>query len=135
MHRTDGRTSLLACLFFGFDRERFYVRLDGVRRMADLLAEGLEISLTFLRPEGVRFVVRRTLGRLTGTFLEEDADGQAWFDRGPGGSTVAAGTVVEVALPLRELEETAGAALAFFVAVSTRRATRSSGIRRTNRFS
>ena len=118
MHRTDGRTNLLACLFFGFDRQRFYVRLDGVRRMVDLLAEGLEISLTFLRPEGVRFVVRRTLGRLTGTFLEKNADGQAWFDHGPGGSTVAAGTVLEVALPLRELEETAGAALAFFVAIS-----------------
>ena len=30
---------------------------------------------------------------------------------------MAAGTVVEVAMPLPELEETAGAALAFFVAV------------------
>ena len=45
------------------------------------------------------------------------SDGQVWTDRGSGGSTVAAGTVVEMALPLDELEETAGAALAFFVAV------------------
>jgi hypothetical protein len=104
-------------VFFGFDRYRFYVRLDAVRRMVDLLAEGLEISLTFLRPEGVRFVVTRTLGRLAGTFLEKGADGQSWVERGPRGSTVAAGTVVEMALPLRELDETAGAALTFFVAI------------------
>jgi alpha-amylase/alpha-mannosidase (GH57 family) len=118
MHRGDGRTSLLEFLFFGFDRHRLYVRVDGVRRLADMLAEGLEISLTFLRPEGVRFVIGQRLGRLTGTFFDrEGTDGHLWSERGPGGSSVAAGTVVEVALPLRELEETAGAALAFFVAV------------------
>ncbi len=118
MHRADGRTSLLEFLFFGFDRDRFYVRVDAVRRMADLLAEGLEISLMFMRPAGVRFVIRRKLGRLIGTFFDrESPDGQTWSERGSGGSTVAVGTVVEVALPLRELEVTAGAALAFFVAV------------------
>ncbi|MEP7307631.1 MAG: glycoside hydrolase [Acidobacteriota bacterium] len=118
MHRTDGRTSLVDVLFFGFDRQRFYVRVDGVRRMADVLADGFEISLTFLRPEGVRYVIRHEAGELTGTFFDRDGpDGQVWIDRGAGGSTVAAGTVIEVALPLHELEETAGAALAFFVAV------------------
>jgi hypothetical protein len=117
MHRSDGPRNLLACVFFGFDRERFYVRLDGVRRMADLLDEGMEIWLTFLRPEGVRFVIRRRLGQLTGGFLEKGADGRAWLDRGPRGSTVAAGTVIEVGLPLGELDEAAGAALTFFVAL------------------
>jgi alpha-amylase/alpha-mannosidase (GH57 family) len=118
MHRTDGQTNLLAQLFFGFDRARFYIRLDGIRRMADVLADGLDLSLTFLRPEGVRFLISRRLGRVSGTFLDKGLNGPRWVERGPRGSTVAVGSVVEVALPLRELDETAGAALVFFVAIA-----------------
>jgi hypothetical protein len=57
------------------------------------------------------------LGRLTGTFLERGTEAHPWLDRGPGGSAVAAGTVLEIAVPLGELDDTPGAPLAFFVAV------------------
>ena len=117
MHRTNGQSAMLVWLFFGFDRERFYLRLDATRRVVDLLGDGVQISLTFLRPEGLRFVVSRRLDRVTGTFLEKGPDGQTWVNRGARGSRVAAGTVVEVALPLDELDDTPGAALAFFVAL------------------
>ena len=70
MHRTDGHARLLTVLLFGFDRERFYMRLDSGRRMVDLLADGLKVSLTFLKPEGVRFVMTSRGGRLTGSFFQ-----------------------------------------------------------------
>jgi hypothetical protein len=109
---------VLAHLFFGFDQTRFYLRLDGVRRMTDVLADGLELSLTFLRPEGVRFVIGRRRGRVQGAFFDKGLNGQRWIERGPRGSTVAVGSVVEVALPLRELDNRDGAVLVFFEAIT-----------------
>ena len=127
MHRTDGRARVLTVLLFGFDRERFYVRLDAGRRMADLLADGLRFSLTFLKPEGIRYVMNGGNGRLTGSFFERSAVDPKWVDRGPRGSQGAAGTIVEVALPLSALGVAAGSRLAFFLAVSNAVATSSRG--------
>jgi alpha-amylase/alpha-mannosidase (GH57 family) len=120
MHRTDRKLSLLTLLQFGFDRERFYVRLDSGRRMTDLLADGYLFALTFLEPPGVRFVVGQAGGRLTGTFWDRSGDERHWIGRGAGGARVAAGTVIEAALPLSDLGVGSGAALSFFVAVFNR---------------
>jgi alpha-amylase/alpha-mannosidase (GH57 family) len=120
MHRTDRKPSLLTLLQFGFDRQRFYVRLDSGRRMAELLADGYLFSLTFLEPPGVRFVVGQVGGRLTGTFWDRGGDEQHWAGRGAGGARVAAGTVIEAALPLSDLGIGPGAALSFFLAVFDR---------------
>jgi alpha-amylase/alpha-mannosidase (GH57 family) len=117
MHRTDRKPSLLSLMQFGFDRERFYVRLDSARRMADLLADGYRFSLTFLEPQGVRFVVGQAGGRLAGTFWDRRGDNQHWVWRGVGDAVVAAGTVVEAALPLKDLGVGSGAPLSFFLAV------------------
>jgi hypothetical protein len=115
MHRTDGHSGLLSAVFFGFDRERLYLRVDGIQPMTSLLAAGQLCSVTFLRPSGLRFVVRQVSGLTTGTFFERSARGADWIERGSRGSAAAAGTVLEVALPLRELDDTAGATLVFFV--------------------
>ena len=52
MHEATRRTSMLTLVRFGFGRdpERLFVRLDGERPMADLLADGYTFSLKFLRP-------------------------------------------------------------------------------------
>ena len=50
MHQTDRRAALLTLIQFGFDRDRLYVRLDGSRRIVDLLGDGHEFSLKFLQP-------------------------------------------------------------------------------------
>jgi alpha-amylase/alpha-mannosidase (GH57 family) len=120
MHRTDRKPSLLTLLQFGFDRERFYVRLDSGRRMADLLADGYFFSLMFLEPPGVRFVVGQAGGRLTGTFWDRGGGEGRWVGRGTGGARVAAGTVIEAALPLSDLGVGAGATLSFFLAAFDR---------------
>ncbi len=115
MHRTDHRPAAVALVLFGFDRERLFVRLDGAQPMVDLLADGREVSLKFLTPGGVRFSVRQTLGRLTGTFW--DRQSSDWVERGPGGAVLAAGTVLELALPLVDLQVSPGQPVSFFVAV------------------
>ena len=120
MHRSDRAPHLLECIYFGFDRERFFVRLDAGRRMADLLAEGFAVSVTFLQPEGVRFAVRQQSGHVTGSFLDRHGTNGTWAERGPGHSRVAAGAVVEASLPLADLRVTAADAVSFFVAVLDR---------------
>jgi alpha-amylase/alpha-mannosidase (GH57 family) len=123
MHRSDRAPSLVTSVRFGFDLTRLYVRIDFSRRVADLMAEGHEISLKFMRPEPVRFSVKEQAGRPHGEYWRRPAGGDTgaagvpWVPRGPGQAVVGLGRVLEVALPFADLGATAGAALAFFVAV------------------
>jgi hypothetical protein len=117
MHRTERKPGILTQVQFGFDRERLYVRLDAGRPVSDLLADGYQFAVTFLQPEGVRFAIRQLLGRPAGNFLDRRATDQTWVERGTGGARVAAGTVIEAALPLSDLGVRAGAPLSFTVTV------------------
>jgi alpha-amylase/alpha-mannosidase (GH57 family) len=130
MHRTDRPASFLTLVQFGFDPERLFVRVDAVRPMVDLLAEGHEISLKFLQPAALRFSVHHVAGRLTGRFWDRQppsspssspssAAGGAspWTERRPGHAAVAAGAILEVSLPTLELGVAPSDPLAFFVAV------------------
>jgi alpha-amylase/alpha-mannosidase (GH57 family) len=125
MHRSDRRPSVITLVQFGFDREHLYVRLDGFRPVIDLLADGFEFSLKFLNPEGLRFSVRQRFGRLTGVLWDWRAAGPHWKERGPGGAVVAAGTILEVAVPIADLwpatdRSGPSAPVAFFIAVYDR---------------
>jgi alpha-amylase/alpha-mannosidase (GH57 family) len=102
MHRSDPAASILTLIRFGFDRERLYVRLDGVRPFTELLAEGFGVSLQFLAPAGVRLSLRGHLA---------DPAGVA-------GARAAAGTILEIALPLTALDRQPGSPVAFFVVIS-----------------
>ena len=122
MHRSEGHQSIVTLVHFGFDPEHLFVRVDAERPMVDLLAEGYEIALKFLQPDGVRFAVAQRLGRLTGTFWDRQAASTAdggfpWTERRPDRAAVAAGTVLEVSLPTSELRVVAGDVLTFFVEV------------------
>jgi alpha-amylase/alpha-mannosidase (GH57 family) len=124
MHQAERASSVLRLVQFGFDRERLFVRLDAARPLIDLLAEGFEFSLKFLRPVGVRLSVRQQLGRLTARFWERHADQPQWVERGPGGAVVAAGSILELAIPLvdlwpadRQASADGAGRVAFFVAV------------------
>ena len=120
MHQTDRRASHLTLLQFGFDRDRLYVRLDASRPVADLLVEGYEFSLKFIHPEGVRFSIRQTAGRLRGLFWDRRPKAPHWVERGTGGAAVAAGSGLELALPLR----TSGSRLEMWWRSSSRCTTR-----------
>jgi alpha-amylase/alpha-mannosidase (GH57 family) len=123
MHQTGRRPSVVTLVRFGFDLDRLYIRVDATRRMADLLAEGFQVSLKFQRPEGVHFSVRCANGDHGGRYSVRrpaTAGGAAsaeWVGRGPRGARVAAGSVLEIGLPFSDLGVTAGDSLTFFVAV------------------
>jgi alpha-amylase/alpha-mannosidase (GH57 family) len=116
MHRTDRQAQLITCVYFGFDRERLFIRLDAGRRMADLLADGYTFSLTFLQPEGRRFIVSSRQGRISGTFWRRVQNDQDWVDSGAPVAQTVAGSVVEAGLALSDLGLTPGSPLSFFVA-------------------
>ena len=120
MDRATRRTSMLSLVQFGFGRtpERLFVRLDSDRPLADWLADGYAFSLRFLRPAGVRFVVRMVGGQPVGTFWGRVVDGDEWTERGSAGAAVAARTVLEVELPLAGLVSRVDGRVAFFVVVS-----------------
>ncbi len=116
MHQTERHAPLVTLVRYGFDAERLYIRLDGTRPVRELLAAGYEASFKFLTPEGVRFSVRETSGRLTGVFWDHrPEETPRWVKRGPASAVVAAGTVLEVALPLADLG--GATAVSFFVAM------------------
>jgi alpha-amylase/alpha-mannosidase (GH57 family) len=131
MQQSDRRPEVLTLVRFGFDRERLFVRVDGVEPIREVLRSGREIWLKFLKPEGVRYSVRweraaagpgqepgTNGGRLVGEISKwQDAE-RRWLNVGSLGSQVAAGTVLEVSLPLPDLGDGAGRQLEFFVALS-----------------
>jgi alpha-amylase/alpha-mannosidase (GH57 family) len=117
MHQAEQLPSVVTLVRFAFDKERLYVRVDARRSVIDLLAEDYEFSLKFLTPERLRFSVRQQSGRLTGLFWERAVDAPRWAVRGPGQAALAAGTILELAIPLMDLGVNPGDAVVFFVAV------------------
>ena len=125
MHQINRRSSMLRLVQYGFapTRDRLYVRLDSDRRLADLLADGYAFTLKFLQPAGVRFVVAMSRGQVGCTFWVRTAHtgGNGWTERGPGSSEAAAGTILEMSVPLADLSLGDGAneaRVAFFVVAS-----------------
>jgi alpha-amylase/alpha-mannosidase (GH57 family) len=114
---TGGRSRILTGIRFGFDGNHLFVRLDSGQPMADLLAGGCEVSLKFLAPPYVRFSIRQEHGSLTWTYWDSGGQRPHWIRRGPGGSIVAAGRILEAALTLADLGVGPGERVAFFVAV------------------
>jgi alpha-amylase/alpha-mannosidase (GH57 family) len=120
MHQTSRRGSILTLVQFGFGttRDRLYVRLDSDRPVADLLTDGYSITLKFLTPPGVRFVINTNAGQTEANFWVRGTSGAAWTKQGAAGAGVAVGSVLELSLPLTALRASGFERLAFFVAVS-----------------
>jgi alpha-amylase/alpha-mannosidase (GH57 family) len=123
MHQSERRAVSVVLVHFGFGREHLFVRVDVSGRAADLLAGGRELSLKFVSPAGVRFSVRQEAGRVTGTFWDRRDSAPHWVERGTGGASVAAGTILELAIPLSALGGSAGQTVGFFVALYDDQAT------------
>jgi alpha-amylase/alpha-mannosidase (GH57 family) len=116
MHQIERREPVIAGIRFGFDATRLYVRADGRRPMADVLADGCELSVKFLTPAGRRISVLQRGGRLAAAHWERDAGG-GWTDLGSRNAVACAGRVLEVAIPFDDLGVAAGEPLSFVVAV------------------
>ena len=116
MHRTDRRPVTVAMVHFGFDHERLFVRIDTHERVIDVLAAGVELALTFVTPASMRLLIRQDAGRLTAALWVRPPAEPRWITRASD-ARMAAGTVLEMALPFADLGVQPGDALAFFVAV------------------
>ncbi len=118
MHQTDRRATVVSEILFGFDAARLYVRVDAPWSVEALLASGHEVSLKFMKPEGVRFSVRQENGRLAAGYWDRRNGTPHWLHTGS--ASFKAATVLEVALPLVDLASSAREplrSLAFFVAI------------------
>ncbi len=119
MHQSSGRAAGVTAVRFGFDLTHLYVRVDAEEPMVDLLGRGREVSLKFLTPGGLRYSVRQEDGRLSGRWWERQVAGATarWVPQGPGGAALAAGSVLEVSLPLDDLAMAGADVVAFVVCV------------------
>ncbi len=117
MHQTGRPRPLMTGVRFGFGRDHLYIRVDAARPMLDLLADGYECSIKFLRPDAVRYSVSQRVGRPAGAFWDRRAEEPHWVERGPGGAALAAGAVLEIALPLADLGLETKAPVSFTVAL------------------
>jgi Glycosyl hydrolase family 57 len=117
MHQTDRRPVTVVLVHFGFDHDRLFVRIDTHERVIDLLAVAIEFALTFVTPAAMRLSIRQDAGRLTAALWVRPPGELRWVRRDESDATVAAGTILELALPFADLGVQPGDALAFFVAV------------------
>jgi alpha-amylase/alpha-mannosidase (GH57 family) len=120
MHQTDRQASMLTLVQFGYStaRDRLHLRIDADRRRAiDLLADGYQLIVKFLAPAGVRYAVRMAQGHVFGTFWDRSGGNNGWTERGPRGAAVAAGTILELSVPLADLRAATGDVVSFFVVV------------------
>jgi hypothetical protein len=118
MHRSERQPPVVRCIGFGFDANHLYIRVDGHGGMLHALTDGREVSVAFTAPAEGRLVVRSVDGRLLSAFVDPGGSGTATAgsDRSRGAS-VAAGGILEIAVPLDALGARAGDAIAFYVTV------------------
>ena len=93
----ERRPPLLTDVWFGFSRDHLFLRLDSARPLKELLDEGYEVTLNFLKPDGLKLLIS-----------ERRVD-PARIER------VAAATILEAAIPLAGLNAALG--VSFFVAI------------------
>jgi hypothetical protein len=113
---TPGAETHVEAIRFGFGRNRLFVRIDASTRLDAALRGGLRVALGFLHPPAMRAVAGWSDGRLT-CWWERRTEAGEWLPQPDLAPEAAAGTVLELALPLRAFERRHGAEIAFYVAL------------------
>jgi hypothetical protein len=114
MHQVSAQEAGLSVIEFGFDLNSLYLRIDGTTPMRELLANGFEVAIKFLKPAGLRVVIDRL-----GTRLSARREDGVWIVRLGAEPNAAVGTVVEARIPFADLGVHAAEALAFVVAITS----------------
>jgi hypothetical protein len=117
MHQVAERGPGIALVEFGFDLEHLYLRVDGTRPVTELLASGLAIGVRFIKPTGVRILVRGDRGGFDARVqMRSGPRGQGdWYAVDHPGLTAAAGRVLEMQIPFAGLGVKTLDPVAFFV--------------------
>ena len=117
MHQVSAASAGIAAVEFGFDLQNLFIRIDGTRPMSEVLAGGVDLLIKFLKPAGVRLVVRLT-GRVVEVRLAERAGDTSWLPLQVPGVEAAVQALAEVRIPFSALAGGPHAPLAFFVALA-----------------
>jgi alpha-amylase/alpha-mannosidase (GH57 family) len=124
MHQVTDRTPIVKIVEFGVDLRHLYIRIDGTQPMRRHLESGVELRIKFLRPAGMQVVLRLDEAdraargpALTMRFEERLVEG-TWRARACAGIAAAAGTIVELQVPLECLGAAAPGTVAFLLAVN-----------------
>jgi hypothetical protein len=118
MHQVAERSPGVALIEFGFDLDRLFIRVDGSQPMKEILAAQVELSVNFLKPSGVRLLVRADAhGRPSVTLVERSKTG-SWDRRECTAIKAAVRAVLELEIPFRCLRVRTHDPVAFIVAVN-----------------
>jgi len=117
MHQVSEREPGLSLIEFGFDLENLYVRADAPRAMRSMLEGGVDLSLNFLKPAGLKITVRIEGGASEVQLAERDAAGR-WVTRDAPGVMASVGEVGELRIPFSALGVVTRAPIAFIVALN-----------------
>jgi alpha-amylase/alpha-mannosidase (GH57 family) len=117
MHQVSQQEPGITLIEYGFDLENLYVRLDGSRPMHSMLTRGLEVSLKFIKPAGLKATVRMDGNTADVRLFTRDASGRSVAREAPA-AQVAIRQVVELRLPFRDLGVRTHTPVAFIVALN-----------------
>lgn len=122
MHQIDRPRTVLTEIQFAFNREDLCLRLDGVRPVRESLDAGMQFAVRFLLPDGLHIAVARPSAGAPSTLAmtrwSRASGASEWTQQAADGVRSAAGTILELAIPLALLGATAeGRRLSFVVAV------------------
>lgn len=119
MHQVAGEAGSIGLVEFGFDLQYLYVRIDGLRPMSDVLSGrgGLELTVNFLKPAGVRLVVEGGSGAAEGRLCRR-AGADGWETVPCPALLVAVDRVAELRVPFECLGARPHDAVAFLVALN-----------------
>lgn len=116
MHQV-ARQAGVRVIAFGFDLEAFYVRVDLSREAAEVLADGMGVSVNIYKPAGNRVMVAVAGESVVAELRVRRPDG-TWVPQPCEGLAAAAGSVLELAVPFGGLGLRAGDTLAFFIGLN-----------------
>ena len=107
MHQIDALPPIVDSVRFGFSADGLCVRMDGPLPMAEQLRAGFDVTLAFLRPEGLKITVKSS-----------GSDNECYVNHAQVRARI--GGHLELLIPFAALGATAGQLLSFVVVVSQR---------------
>jgi alpha-amylase/alpha-mannosidase (GH57 family) len=117
MHQVAELGVGLTLVEFGFDLKSLYIRADGAGPMRQILSAGLDLSVSFLTPSGLRILVRVEGEDCTARLLKPGPDG-APTPTECLGLQVGVGTIAELRIPFASIGLQANDPVGILVALS-----------------
>jgi alpha-amylase/alpha-mannosidase (GH57 family) len=107
MHQAD---SILRRIYYGFNLENLFLRLDTSHRLDQDLFKELTFQVHFMEPPGKRIIMEFTGEALHGQLIQKDKSSEPLTD-------VACDRIIELGIPFNKLQVPAGQRVSFFVMV------------------